>query len=163
MDLIDTIKPQLSTALSSSAVENPWQHQKTLGMPGIEPGTLCVKREPYLCAIPVTPRWSKLTSAILGRSLLGGADLDRPVPDEEPEMLRRLGAGLELGRHRDRVGGNRFKSENRLKGSVAWKHFLISSGPCYKHRFKMRRCLCFWCYWDLYVKSFLLTAHWLHR
>ena len=163
MGLIDIIKPLLSTVLTSSTVNKPWQHQKNFG--NARNWTRDIVREVQTLPLCYTcpPRWSKLTSAIFGRSCFGWADLDRPVPDEEAEMLRRLGAGLELGRDRNRVGGNRFKSENRLKGSVAWKLCLISSGPCYKRRFKMRRCLCFWCYLDLYVKSFLLTAHWLHR
>ena len=45
MGSINLIKPLLPTAISSSAVDQPWQHQqyfhqkKTLGMPGIKSGS----------------------------------------------------------------------------------------------------------------------------
>ena len=55
MGSTDIIKPLLSTALSSSTVDKPRQHQKTLGMPGIKPRTAgCEARTLPLChAVPL--------------------------------------------------------------------------------------------------------------
>ena len=54
MGSINTNKPLLPTALSSIAVDKPWQHQKTSGTPGIEPGTAWFKARtlPLHYAVP---------------------------------------------------------------------------------------------------------------
>ena len=44
--------PVKPLALSSSAVDKPWQHQKTSGMPGIEPEMAGCEVERYLSAMP---------------------------------------------------------------------------------------------------------------